>query len=91
MHWKYSVEPLLDAAHWTAIVSAGMLAVMFLTWSLAVTASQSGVLNNDDDVAGEILRFRYLDDIEVVTLAAELAAKEQKSTSPSDDARSINN
>jgi hypothetical protein len=54
MHWKRSIEPLLDAAHWTAIVFAGMLAVMFLTWSLEVTASQGGVANNNDGAASEI-------------------------------------
>jgi hypothetical protein len=42
MHWKPSIEPLVYAAQWTAIVLAGMLAVMFLTWSLEVTASQNG-------------------------------------------------
>ena len=54
MHWKPSVEPLLDAAQWTAIVFAGMLAVMFLTWSLEVTASQNGVVISEYDQTSEI-------------------------------------
>jgi hypothetical protein len=54
MHWNLSVEPLLEAAQWTAIVFAGMLAVMFLTWSLEVTASQNGVVISDYDQTSEI-------------------------------------
>ena len=29
MLWKSALKPLLDAVHWTAIVFAGMLAVLF--------------------------------------------------------------
>jgi hypothetical protein len=54
MHWKPSIEPLLYAAQWTAIVLAGMLAVMFLTWSLEVTASQNSVAISDYDQTTEI-------------------------------------
>jgi hypothetical protein len=54
MHWKPSIEPLSYAAQWTAIVFAGMLAVIFLTWSLEVTAFQNGVVISDYDQTTEI-------------------------------------
>jgi hypothetical protein len=47
MLWKSALTPLLDAAHWTAIVFAGMLAVLFLAWALEVTAPQNGRAAND--------------------------------------------
>jgi len=34
------VTPLLDATHCTAILFAGMLAVVFLAWALEVTVPQ---------------------------------------------------
>ena len=50
MRWKYALPQILDAAHWTAVAFAGMLAVVFLAWALEVRpqserAETSG--NND--------------------------------------------
>jgi hypothetical protein len=49
-----SLTPLLDAAHWTAVVFAGMLAVVFLAWALELTAPQSGraETNGTNDASG---------------------------------------
>ena len=52
MRWEYTLpQNLLDAAHWTAIAFAGMLAVVFLTWALEVRLQSSGnpeTSGNDD-------------------------------------------
>ncbi len=42
MLWKSALAQVMDAAHWTAILTAGMLAVVFLVWALEVTVPQIG-------------------------------------------------
>lgn len=51
MQWKRYVGLLLDAMHWTAIIFAGMLAVMFLSWALVITAPQSRSTAGEGDAA----------------------------------------
>ena len=52
MRWEYALpQNLLDAAHWTAIVFAGMLAVVFLAWALEVRLqSERAETSGDNDV-----------------------------------------
>jgi hypothetical protein len=58
MQWKRYVGPLMDAVHWTAIIFAGMLAVMFLSWALVITAPQGrGTANGADTEQGINLTF----------------------------------
>jgi hypothetical protein len=48
MHWNDHLRPFLEAAHWAAILFAGMLAVLFLSWAEILTAPQTG-----DDLNGD--------------------------------------
>ena len=48
MLWKPASAQILDAAHWTAILTAGMLAVVFLAWALEVTMPQIGQAATSD-------------------------------------------
>ena len=36
-----TIQHALEAAHWTAVIVAGMLAATFLVWALAITAPNS--------------------------------------------------
>ena len=42
MLWKSALAQILDAAHWTAILTAGMLAIVFLAWALEIAVPQIG-------------------------------------------------
>jgi hypothetical protein len=53
-HWKHYVAPLLEALHWTATVFVAMLAVVFLSWAVAITARQNHGADVGDDAAQPI-------------------------------------
>jgi len=46
MLWKSALAQILDAAHWTAILTAGMLAIVFLAWALEIAVPQIGRATN---------------------------------------------
>jgi hypothetical protein len=52
--WKRYVVPLLEALHWTATITVAMLAVVFLSWAVAITAPQGDGADIEDDVAQPI-------------------------------------
>jgi hypothetical protein len=35
---KVQFAPLFEAAHWAAVIFAGMLAVLFLSWAVMIAA-----------------------------------------------------
>jgi hypothetical protein len=36
------LAPIFEAVHWTAVIFAGMLAVLFLSWAVVLTAPKAG-------------------------------------------------
>jgi len=54
MHWKHYVASLLEALHWTATIFVAMLAVVFLSWAVAITAPQSHSADVGDEAAQPI-------------------------------------
>jgi hypothetical protein len=57
MHWNEHLKPLFEAAHFAAIVFAGMLAILFLSWAIVLTAPQTGDDLNGDPSQAIILTF----------------------------------
>jgi hypothetical protein len=49
MYANNYLAPLVEAAHWAAILFAGMLAVLFLSWAIFLTAPQI----TGDDLNGD--------------------------------------
>ncbi len=52
--WKHYVAPLLEALHWTATIFVAMLAVVFLSWAVAITAPQGDSADVEGDAAQPI-------------------------------------